>query len=231
MNCDPSASPDLLFHDGLNFGKVLRAFPELKTVLSRRITPINCLISHVGVNIFDDIVGERLGKDTGCSFDDMVLHYDHLVEILPKFVLHFAEFLTLFKGGRFTYKSLKKDPGEDHLGYFSKDMRSMRAQPIAAYTCMFRGAPEECDHFSFVQDVDDLCPHEALFKRILTDVLSLEATTKINYVGESIAIYSQTVVDIPTTFTGIISREKLDDVIQRFLSKKPTAACSGLFGG
>ena len=220
LNADPQSIPNFLFGSGLDFGKLLRTFPEVRTILLRRRTPANCLISHVGVNIFDDVLGQKLRKKVSCDIEDMVNNYELLVEILPEFVSDFAEFLKLFKGGCFTYKSLKKGTSVGQ-GYFVGDMRG---QPIENYVCMLQGEPYELDQFSFSQPLADVCPHEELFYRILTEALGVRATTKINFViGDSIGIYSQTVVNIPREFTGEIDHNKLSEVFAWFLSKKPIA--------
>ncbi len=231
INACSGSIPDFLFNRGLNFGKLLRTFPELKTILSSRRMPASCLISHVGINIFDDVLGEKLGRLTSCSFEDMVNNYELLVEILPEFVSDFAEFLTLFKDGRFTYKSLKKGlPDnhyqENHPRYFGGDMQS---EQIEDYVCMYNGEYYEMEHFSFSQRLADFCPHEELFNRILTEALDLRATTQINFIvgEESIGVYSQTVVNIPSKFTGKVDSNKLSEVSAWFLSKRREATAAG----
>lgn len=236
INACQKSLPNLWFSHALNFGELLRTFPELRTILSRRSTPANCLVSHVGNNIFEDALEEQLKEEyatMGCSTEgcsaggcssslyslqDVIEHAELLTKILPKFVADLAEFLKLFKGGSFTYRSVKRSLIElVTKGYMSIPTRS--PCPVESYVCMLEG--RRCKFMQHSCSAD-ICPHEELFYNILTQVLGLPHTiTQIHLLNMGQAgVYSQTTTFIPEEFTGEVDSNKLRDVSALFLSQR-----------
>lgn len=239
INACQKSLPNLWFSHALNFGALLRTFPELRTVLLSRSTPVSCLVSHVGNNIFEDILGKQLEKDyiaMGCSTKgcdengcvsalyslQTILESDQLlIDALPEFVTGFAEFLTLFRGGHFTYRSIKRDlPTLVRTGYL-RIPTNMQLIPMESYVCMSEGNVYEFMQHAHSQ-LTDACPHEELFYNILTQVLGLQRTTTQLHLlnGGPAGAYSQTVTFIPREFTGEVDRDKLSKVSIRFLSRR-----------
>lgn len=112
INCSLESLPDFAYRFGLDFGGFLKDFPNIKDIVTRRTTPLSCLVSHVGNYIFEDsfakerYISEFL-KRASTTF--MKKSYPDRFATLFKFIRGLSSYLSLLKGGNFTYKSSKRE--------------------------------------------------------------------------------------------------------------------------
>jgi len=200
INRDQNSFPDFLCKNGLDFCGFLQQFPEVQGIISRRRTPLNCLISHVGDYIFEDAFQKERTLLQFFKSAPILMSERCPIRfaILYSFIEGLSAYLCLLRGGTFTYKSFK------HI--FGKIDSSIFATEVAEdYPCFWMDSNKKVQALTFQQRILSFSTNGGYITAVKTsgEELNLEAIWPL--VGFSHRIFADVlgISNVQTTINAL----------------------------